>query len=81
MASFSRWLISSGPQLNYPIPPGILLNGTNTIALSVFSLNSSTSDLGIGASGLVLQIDQVVSTSLDLFCLGVVSPTISDVQG
>jgi hypothetical protein len=75
------WLISSGPQLAYSIPPGILVNGTNTVALSVFSLNSSTTDLGIGASGLRLQIDQAISTSLHLSDLGVVSPTIRDVHG
>jgi len=78
---FDWSLISLGPQLVYPVPPGILVNGTNTVALSVFSLNGSAADLGIGASGLRLQVDQVVSTSLDLSCLRVVSPTLRDVHG
>ena len=55
------------------------MNGTNTIALSVFSLNGSIADLGIGASGLKLHVDRAISTGFDLSSLGVVSPTISDV--
>lgn len=59
----------------FPVPPGILVNGTNTLALSVFALNGTEADLTIGAGGLSIQVDSYTASSLDLKGLKAVNPT------
>ena len=61
----------------FPIPPGIMRNGSNTLALSVFTYNTTAVD-DISA-GMEVQVDSYTGSCLDLPNISVESPTWSDV--
>jgi len=52
-----------GKQVVFPVAPGILAHGTNTIALSFFALNATQESLSLGGP-ITLQVDQPVTTSI-----------------
>ncbi|ORX33785.1 glycoside hydrolase superfamily [Kockovaella imperatae] len=78
---FGRRFGDLGPQLRYPVPPGILHNGTNTLAMSVFGYNDTAADWTIGDAGLTLEIDSYTASSLDLSSMTVDSPSWHDIFG
>lgn len=50
----------------FPIPPGILRNGTNTLAVSLWALDPTGLQLGQPGESLALEVDGVIATSLDM---------------
>lgn len=78
---FGRRYGDVGPQLLFPVPPGILKQGTNSIALSLFAVNGTESSYSIGGE-LKIQVDPSITTStLDLKSFCPESPTYQDVFG
>lgn len=76
----AAWHSFPGPQTVFPVPPGILVQGHNTIALSVFTLNQSTPT--IDGRDIQVRVDPVITTTtLDLQGLKVDSPDYNQVLG
>jgi len=68
-------------QQAYPVPPGVLTQGSNSIALSLFAYNNTEASYSIGGP-LTIQVDDpVTTTSLDLNSSGVDSPTYDQLFG
>lgn len=76
---FGRRYGDVGPQLLFPVPPGILKQGTNSIALSLFAVNATDASYSIGGE-LTIQVDPSVTTStLDLRGISLESPTYQEI--
>jgi hypothetical protein len=58
----------------YPIQPGILHNGCNTIAVSLWALDESGLRLGPPTTALHLEVEGVLKTSLDMEAIKLHSP-------
>ncbi|OCF61988.1 hypothetical protein L486_01654 [Kwoniella mangroviensis CBS 10435] len=68
-----------GPQYRFPIPPGILAQGNNTVAISLFGYDKSA-DPKKFIEGLVMEVDEfVTTTSLKLREMKVESPSWEEV--
>ncbi|WWC95589.1 hypothetical protein V866_002454 [Kwoniella sp. B9012] len=68
-----------GPQYRFPIPPGILAQGNNTIAISLFGYDKSA-DPKKFIEELVIEVDEVVTTtSLKLREMKLESPSWEEV--
>ena len=68
-------------QKTYPVPPGVLVQGTNTVALSFFAYNDTASALSLGGE-VTVQVDRTITTSvLDLRGVDVESPSWAQVMG
>ena len=71
----------AGHQVVFPVMPGILTQGTNTVALSFFAFNATDASLSLGGP-LTLQVDQPVTTSnLELSKFAIETSTYNDIFG
>ncbi|ORX38601.1 glycoside hydrolase superfamily [Kockovaella imperatae] len=71
----------SPTQLIFPVPPGVLVQGTNELAMSLFAFNDTQSAFSIGGQ-LELVVDPSVTTSvLSLSNITINSPTYDEVYG
>ena len=61
-----RWRTYSEIRCQFPIPPGILINGTNTIAVSHWALESDKDALSIGAEGIKVVVSGLTETGFDM---------------
>lgn len=59
-------------RMQYPIQPGILRNGTNTIAVSLWALDET--GLTIGDDDLKLEMTGMVKTGMNMTSIHVDSP-------
>ena len=64
----------------YPVPPGVLTQGSNSIVLSLFAYNDTQASFSFGGE-IKFQVDPAVTTSsLDLRNANVDSPTSQQVM-